>query len=93
MPSPCIIPGCNQPGIWVLGVRARLVSGAVSARHPSKKATDAAWAPNLPAYLCDDHAYGGALLTLLVEPRKYKATRVRVLGAMDAQPHRTVRIR
>lgn len=91
--EPCVIPGCKQEGIWTLGVRARLAPGASSPSHPRKRATDAAWAPNLPARLCDHHAFSGTLLTLLVEPRKYKMTRLRVLGAADAQPHRTVRIR
>jgi len=88
----CVIPGCRREGIWQLGVRARLIAGATSPSHPTKKATDAAFAPNLPAFLCDKHAYSGTLLTLIVEPRQYKQTRLRVIAASDQHPHRTVKI-
>jgi hypothetical protein len=88
----CLIPGCRRPGLWKLGVRARLGAGKVSGLHPNKKPTDAAFAPDLPAYLCDVHVQGG-LFTLLVEPRRYPATKVRAIGAPDNLPHRTVRVK
>lgn len=88
----CLIPGCDEEGIWVLGIRARLAAGCKSWLYPDKQPTDAAFAPNLPAWLCDEHVNCGALLTLLVEPRNYHATRVRALGAPEDHPHRTVKI-
>jgi len=93
MRNPCIIPGCRGDGIWQLGVRARLIAKVASPSHPTKRATDAAFAPNLPAFLCDKHAFSGCLVTVIVEPRKYGETRVRALGAPNPQPHRTVKIR
>ena len=51
----CSIQDCHNKGVWVLGIRARLLADAHSELYPAKKPTHAAWAPNLPCYLCDQH--------------------------------------
>jgi hypothetical protein len=74
----CVIPGCRRPGKHRLGVRCRVWE------EPSpvegKKRTDALWAPDADAFLCDDHAMGGMDMTLLVEANGTGANSLRVIG-------------
>jgi len=60
----CLVPDCKEEGRNKLGVRCRVWHD----KHPTKKKTDALWSPDIDAYLCDTHANGGALITLLYEP-------------------------
>lgn len=53
------------------------------ARRPvphDKGKTGALWAPDADAFLCEEHALGGATMTLLYEPDDSKQTTVRVIG-------------
>ena len=50
----CIV--CGEYGVIALGIRARYEN------------TNAVWAPNLDAYLCDEHANGGLLITIVLSP-------------------------
>ena len=74
----CEIPGCRKPGKHRLGVRCRVW------QEPSpvngKRRTDALWAPDADAFLCDDHALGGMDMTLLIEPNSSGANSIRVIG-------------
>ena len=63
----CIVPGCAKPGRNRLGVRCRITHDGPTP-FPSKGKTAALFSPDAEAYLCDDHALGGAHITLLVEP-------------------------
>jgi hypothetical protein len=59
----CVVPGCSEPGKHKLGVRCRVWY------EPSpvlgKVKTSALWAPDSNAFLCDQHALGGAHITLI----------------------------
>ena len=46
-----------------------------------KGKTGALWAPDADAFLCDEHALGGATITLLYEADESHQTKVRVIGA------------
>lgn len=74
----CAIPGCRQPGKHRLGLRCRVWQepSPVDGKHR----TDALWAPDTDAFLCDDHAMGGMNLTLLVEPNGTGKNLIRVIG-------------
>lgn len=52
---PCIISGCPNSADNVFGVRLR---------NPD---TNAIWAPNTEAMICDDHAVSGIKVTVLLE--------------------------
>ena len=47
--------------------------------------TGALWAPDANAFLCDEHALGGATITLLYEPDASRQTTVRVIGACNVE--------
>jgi hypothetical protein len=86
----CIVPGCRNEGINKLGVRCRVWHDGP---YPHGKGrTSALWAPDADAFLCDEHALGGAMITLLYEPDGSQQTMVRVIGAQHVDP-RTVPIR
>lgn len=74
----CAIPRCRKPGKHRLGVRCRVWQepSPVEGKHR----TDALWAPDADAFLCDDHALGGVDMTLLVEPNQSGANSIRVIG-------------
>lgn len=88
--SRCVIPGCTRSGRNKLGVRCRVWHDGPAPR--GKRKTDALWAPDTDAFLCDVHALGGATITLLYEPDMSGTTHVRVIGAKHLAP-RTVKIR
>jgi hypothetical protein len=46
----------------------------------------ALWAPDADAFLCDEHALGGATMTLLYEPDGSSKTTVRVIEARHIEP-------
>ena len=77
--SPCIVPGCRREGRNLLGVRCRVWHDGPAPR--GKRKTDAIWAPNTDAYLCDEHALGGATISLLYEPNDSQVTTVHVIAS------------
>jgi hypothetical protein len=79
----CIVPGCRREGQDKLGVRCRVWHDGPY-RHGKGK-TAALWAPDADALLCDEHALGGASITLLYEPDGSKRTTVRVIGAKHVE--------
>ena len=79
----CIVPGCPREGRNKLGVRCRFWHDKPT-RHGKGK-TAALWAPDADSFLCDDHALGGATITLLYEPDGSKETTVRVIGAKHVE--------
>jgi hypothetical protein len=86
----CIVPGCRKDGINKLGVRCRVWHDGPYAHGKGK--TGALWAPDADAFLCDEHALGGAAITLLFEPDGTRQTTIRVIGARHGVP-RSVRIK
>lgn len=52
----CAVHGCSDEAVFSLGVRCR---------RPN---TRALWAPNADAGLCDEHARGGLVVSLTLEP-------------------------
>jgi hypothetical protein len=52
----CIIDGCKNPAEHNLGIRLR---------RPNTKAI---WAPNLDAFVCDDHAARGLKIEIILMP-------------------------
>lgn len=83
-PQACIVPGCRREGRNKLGVRCRVWHDAPTSHGKGK--TGALWAPDADAFLCDDHALAGAMITLLYEPDQSKQTTVRVIGARHVEP-------
>jgi hypothetical protein len=85
--QPCVVPGCESPGKHRLGVRCRVW------HEPSpiagKTKTSALWAPDSDAFLCDQHALGGAHITLIFEPNDSGETAVKVIAAPYADDRRT----
>ncbi|GIU95789.1 MAG: hypothetical protein KatS3mg012_2246 [Gaiellaceae bacterium] len=86
----CVIPGCPREGRNKLGVRCRVWHDQPTAHGKGK--TAALWAPDADAFLCDEHALGGATITLLYEPDSSGRTTVRVIGARHVEP-RSVQIK
>jgi hypothetical protein len=86
----CIVPGCAKEGRNKLGVRCRVWHDKPT-KHGKGK-TGALWAPDADAFLCDEHALGGATITLLYEPDGSHRTTIRVIGALHVEP-RAVDIR
>ena len=62
----CLV--CGAYGSKSLGIRAR---------HEN---TNAVWAPNLDAYLCDEHAEAGCAITISIEPTRDGRVRTRTFG-------------
>jgi transcriptional regulator with XRE-family HTH domain len=62
----CVVPGCTQEGKHKLGVRCRVWHEPSPV--PGKSRTSALWSPDSDALLCDEHALGGADITLIYEP-------------------------
>jgi hypothetical protein len=81
--QPCIVPGCRAEGRNKLGVRCRVWHDGPYPHGKGK--TAALWAPDSDAFLCDDHALGGATITVLYEADGSKQTSIRVIGARHAQ--------
>lgn len=54
----CIVPGCKREAPHAITLRLR------------RPDTSAAWAPNTDAYLCDEHAVGGADIELIFRPKR-----------------------
>lgn len=80
----CIVPGCTREGRNRLGVRCRIAHDGASP-FPSKGKTAALFSPDADAYLCDQHALGGAHITLLFEPNGSKETTLKVIAATTVE--------
>jgi hypothetical protein len=83
----CVVPGCEQPGKHKLGVRCRVWHEPSPVAGKSK--TSALWAPDADAFLCDEHALGGAHITLIYEPNDSGETALKVIAAPHADERRT----
>lgn len=66
----CLV--CGGYGSVALGVRARYEN------------TNAVWAPNLDAYLCDNHAKSGCEIEIVYRPTDDGRVRTRVSGPRRA---------
>jgi hypothetical protein len=66
----CLV--CGAEGTKSLGIRAR---------HEN---TNAVWAPNLDAWLCDLHATSGCVITIGIEPTMDGRVRTRTFGPRGA---------
>jgi hypothetical protein len=89
------VPAVHRPrlrceGRNKLGVRWRVWHDQPTAHGKGK--TGALWAPDADASLCDEHALGGATITLFYEPDDSHQMTVRVIGALHVEP-RTVDIK
>lgn len=76
----CIISGCNKEGIHNLGVRCR------------RPDTSAIWAPNTEAFLCDEHAERGMLVTIILEPNNSGQIHTRIISTDGNEVTRTTPI-
>jgi hypothetical protein len=83
----CVVPGCESPGKHKLGVRCRVWHEPSPIAGKSK--TSALWAPDSDAFLCDQHALGGAHITLIYEPNDSGETAVKVIAAPHVDDRRT----
>lgn len=84
----CIVPGCNREGRNRLGIRCRIAHDRPTL-FPKKGKTAALFAPDAEAYLCDQHALGGAEMTLLFEPNRSKQTTIKVIAATTVEERTT----
>jgi hypothetical protein len=84
----CAVPGCPRKGRNRLGIRCRIAHDGPSPVLGKGK-TDALWAPDADAYLCNEHALSGAHVTLLFEPDHSQEITVKVIGAMTAAERTT----
>lgn len=62
----CIIPGCNNPAPYYLGVRLRRPAGYKNGRR--RPSGTAIWAPNCDAHLCAVHASQGYKIEINLTP-------------------------
>lgn len=84
----CIVPDCKREGRNRLGVRCRIAHDGPTL-FPGKGKTAALFAPDAEAYLCDQHALGGATITLLFEPNRSKETTIRVIAGTTVEERTT----
>jgi hypothetical protein len=84
----CIVPACPKEGRNRLGVRCRIAHDGPTP-FPAKGKTAALFSPEAEAYLCDDHALGGAHMTLLFEPDSSKQTTIKVIAAKTVEERTT----
>lgn len=81
----CIVPGCAREGKNKLGVRCRVWHH----QRPGKAKTAALWSPDADAYLCDEHALGGADITVLYEPNRSGEIAIGVIAAAHVERRAT----
>jgi hypothetical protein len=84
---PCVVPGCGSPGKHKIGVRCRV--WVEPSPIPGKVKTSALWAPDSDAFLCDEHALGGAQITLIYEPNETGETALKVIATPHLDDRRT----
>src|SRR4051812_41729597 len=87
-PHQCIVPGCSKEGRNRLGVRCRIAHRGTSP-VPKKGRTSALWSPDAEGFLCDQHALGGAHMTLLFEPDGSGCTTIKVIAATTVEERTT----
>ena len=75
---PCIVDGCPQEGRNQIGLRCRVAHSGASP-FPTKRRTDAIYAIESDAYLCDAHALSGGTYLLTFEPNASKDVTIEVL--------------
>ena len=80
----CLVLGCGENGRNKLGVRCRVWHD----QHPTKRKTDAIWAPDVEAYLCDAHAASGARITIQYETNTTQAVVVRAVYQVPGRERR-----
>jgi hypothetical protein len=85
----CIVPGCPREGRNKLGVRCRIAHRGQTAGFPEKGRTAGLWSPDADAYLCDEHALGGAHMTLLFEPNNSRETTIKVIASATSEERTT----
>ena len=67
----CVIPGCTREARNNLSIRLR------------RPDTSAIWAPNLDAFVCDEHAISGARIRVIFETTDSGKVETHVLGVSD----------
>lgn len=77
---PCIISGCRNVATNAFGVRLRNVD------------TNAIWAPNTEAMICDEHAVCGIRVTIDLQPTDTGYVETVVSSAGGAPVRRSLRI-
>jgi hypothetical protein len=81
---PCIVDGCVQEGRNQIGLRCRVAHSGASP-FPNKKRTDAIYAIESDAYLCDTHALSGGTYLLTFEPTDSRDVTIEVLSQRDIE--------
>ncbi|MGZ4359594.1 MAG: hypothetical protein ACXVZW_07410 [Gaiellaceae bacterium] len=84
----CIVPGCAGEGRNRLGVRCRVAHHGPGP-FPAKGRASGLWSPDAEAYLCDEHALGGAHMTLLFEPTTSQETTIKVVATRTVDERTT----
>lgn len=64
----CIVPNCQRDGLHAITLRLR------------RPDTSAVWAPNTDAYLCDEHAVGGAEIELTFRVKRTRRLDISTRG-------------
>lgn len=62
----CIVPGCNNPAPYYLGVRLRRPTVIRNGRR--RPSGTAIWAPNCDAHICEVHASQGYKIDITLTP-------------------------
>ena len=76
----CVVPGCAREAVNNLSIRLR------------RPDTSAIWAPNMEAFVCDEHAITGARIHVLYEATSSGEIETHVHG-WASEPARTTEIR
>lgn len=77
---PCIISGCKNRADNVFGVRLR------------NPLTNAIWAPNTDAMICDEHAVSGIKVTIVLEATTDKKVTTSVSNTDGITKNKSMRI-
>jgi hypothetical protein len=81
---PCVVDGCPLEGRNQIGLRVRVAHSGASP-FPNKKRTDAIYAIESDAYLCDNHALGGGTYLIAFEADNSKDVTIDVLSHGQAE--------
>jgi hypothetical protein len=77
----CIIAGCDNDAENNFSVRLR------------RPDTSAIWAPNSAAYICEEHAFSGLKVTVILEDAGTGKIQTRIGGVGTALAGRTTKIK
>ena len=80
---------CTPEGRNQLGVRCRVAHRGQTAGFPQKDRASGLWSPDADAYLSDEHALGGAHVTLLFEPSNSQETTIKVIANATSEERTT----